>query len=215
MFSPFEMFLCFKEDKVSYLEQQLSNGLSVDARFPRDCKIGHKILNNQPTLLNVAVYCRAEKCMRLLIGQGADIEATDSAGIQLSHFAIAGGSVKIANFLDNIGVKFNNSIQIAVENGNFEAFFWLYNNKSIRLNATYAKRNSLLHYAAKGGNPRILKFIQSETNLDINITNEYLLTPLHLAAKYGKCEVMKALLEYPNIKVNCQDNVFFAYSEFH
>jgi hypothetical protein len=69
-----------------------ADDLNIDGRFPRDWRPADRFLKHCPPYLSVAAYCRAERCVRLLLCHGADPTAADQIHRPVASYAVAANS---------------------------------------------------------------------------------------------------------------------------
>ncbi|KAK8883783.1 hypothetical protein M9Y10_042882 [Tritrichomonas musculus] len=154
-------------DNAKALQEEVSSGLDVNQQFFWILGDLPDILTNSPPLISVAAFYRAINCFNFLLEHGADIKKLDENETPISHFAVAGGNMDIIRILDEHGVDFAQTLQIAAEYGHFEIFMWLYKNKGFDLHERDKFNRTFLHIAAEGGNCKLVQFLIKQ-GLDVN-----------------------------------------------
>ena len=218
------LFSFLENDDVEKLTKEFENGLDVNQQFFWYLGDLPPLLTNSPPLISVAAFFKAVKCYHSLVDNGADIEKCDEQGVPVAWFAIAGGSMEIIEDLDNRGIDFNRTLQVAAEYGHHEVFVWLHEKKSFDLGEKDEYGRTFLHIAAASGNTDLVQFL-IEHGLDVNEIDGVCLwlrlsldvlwsllfvywTPIHFAVEKRQHAVVRLLLEQPRINANCKDFVF-------
>jgi ankyrin repeat protein len=155
------------KDDVGSLRLQVSAGLDVNQQFFWILGDLPDLLTNSPPLISVAAFYCAVNCFHFLLENNADIGKLDELDTPLGNFAIAGGNMEIIQQLDQRGVDFQNTLQIAAEQGHYEIFLWLLRNRDFDIRESDKYHRTFLHIAAAGGNCELVQFLITQ-GLDVN-----------------------------------------------
>ena len=162
---------------------------------------------NEPTLLQFAAFHGATKCFNYLIELGADFTKLSRNNINVSCFAVAGGHLGIIKMLEEKGITFKDTMQVATAVHQHNIFHWLYKNKFPNgLSDVSSEVDSVLHAAASANNTRLMLFCIGK-KVDVNIRGRTLLSPLHVATDRSRMDAIKLLLANKNLNINaCDEN---------
>jgi ankyrin repeat protein len=195
------------KDDVNSLRHQISIGLDVNQQFFWILGDLPDILTNSPPLISVAAFYNAVNCFTFLLDNNADIAKLDELDTPLVNFAVAGGTMEIIEKLNDRGVNFRNTLQIAAEYGHYELFMWLLRNQELDIYEVDKYSRNFLHIAASGGNCQLVQFLIVQ-GLDVNGIDGSGWTPLHFAVEKRRLDVVRVLLANERINVNCRDVIF-------
>ena len=163
------------------------------------------------TPLHTAIEYGNIKFIKLLLENGADINAKDKLGNTLLHFAAKYGKLEIVKLLLENGVDVNakdnagkTPLRFAVKNGHIDIVDLVLSSvteeQKMNLLATKDSYDDTpLHTAIREGHIDIVKLILSyaseEQKMNLLATeNGYGGTPLHIAIRYGETEVVRTIL---------------------
>lgn len=160
--------------------------------------------HNKNTPLHLMAGAGNLSIVKLLIENGADINAKDSYGIWTPLYsAVAGNHLEIAKYLVDKGAEINikndlaqwTPIYGAAEEGNFEIVKFLVD-KGVEINVpNSSSRWPPIYGAARAGHLAIVKYLV-EKGAEINVTDDSKpWTPLYGAAEGGNLSIVKFLVE--------------------
>jgi ankyrin repeat protein len=203
-----QVILCYiVKDDVDSLRHQISIGLDPNQQFFWILGDLPDILTNSPPLISVAAFYSAVQCFSFLLEMNADIDKLDELDTPLINFAISGGNMEIIEKLNDLHMKFQNTLQIAAEYGHYELFMWLLRNQDLDIHEVDKYHRNFLHIAAAGGNCQLVQFLIVQ-GLDVNGIDGTGWTPLHFAVEKRRLDVVRVLLANERINVNCKDVIF-------
>ncbi len=147
----------------------VANGLTmIKLLISKGADVDTKATRHKRTRLQMACSTGEKGIVEFLIGQGADIQATDDRGREPLHQAAAGGHVDIAELLIAKGADLN------VRAGNSATPLWEA--------ASYGKADMVKFLLAKGA--------------DISVADRRGQTPLQVAKRRGHAEVVNILRQH-------------------
>jgi hypothetical protein len=146
-------------DDVASLQHQIAIGLDPNQQFFWIVGDLPDLLTNSPPLISVAAFYSAVGCFNFLLSQNADVGKLDELETPLVNFAVAGGNMEIIEKLNERGVNFRRTLQIAAECGHYEIFMWLLRNHDLDIRELDQYRRNFLHIAAAGGNCQLVQFL--------------------------------------------------------
>ncbi len=211
------LHIAIKQDNENITESLISNGANIDNKLDllrkftdKGCiKVVKLLIDNKGidlnakdennkgnTLLHVAAEKNHEDIARLLIENGADIDAQNNNGYLPLDYAISCGSADIVQLLIDKGAKVNisdNDLFLYSIKYNFKNVVEYLIDEVEDVNTTYSDYGTLLHYAAKKGYEDIVKSLICR-NANANIPDVTLKTPLHYATEKGNINIVKLLI---------------------
>jgi ankyrin repeat protein len=193
--------ICKADDDVR-LQEMLAGEISVDYVAPRKPLFYQEILRDAPPLCCIAAFFRSKKCLNYLIANSCDLKKVDNEKRGIVHFAAAGGSVKIIEFLMNMDLDWNasdNSLNTCAHYAtlfkNIDAMLLLWCTQNIDLSAPNARKMTPLHIATTSGDVETIEFL-CRNGCNVNSKNDRGLTPLHIAASKPNIDVVYTLTQY-------------------
>ena len=157
--------------------------------------------------------------VRLLVDQGANIDAKDSKGLTPIMIAAVRGHTKVVKFLRDKGanlsecdLKDQNIIHILAKHNRHEMIPILMKDRNGAwierlVNQPNQKENTPLHIAAaKGCVETVKELLKEEYGADVDIQNWDKRTPCHLAAAAGHTEVLQLLLKHDHNAIFDRDD---------
>ena len=161
---------------------------------------GDKDYDKDFSRLHLAALGRNEQAMRLLLEQGADINARKGNQFTPLHGAAYNGHDEVARLLLEKGADINareedqwTPLHLAAQNGHDQVARLLLG-QGADINARTNKQYTPLHWAAQKGHDEVARVLL-EQGADINARTGDQATPLHNAAFNGHDEVARLLLE--------------------
>ncbi len=142
---------------------------------------------NGNTLLHLAAVIDQHELAEILILMGANVNLTNSRGLNPIHLAAQKNSIKTAKLL------IANDADIFVQ--------------------SKILQGTALFYAASYGFKNFVQLLLEEQPSLINVANKYGNTPLHIASVKGCNNVVVHLLEYPELNLN--DQTFYGNTAVH
>ncbi|EAX98840.1 ankyrin repeat protein, putative [Trichomonas vaginalis G3] len=153
----------FADDVDKFIEIN-SNVQIQDIHFAISYKVP-EFLSYGPPMICVAAYFHAEKIVDYLINVGVNLDFKDSRGMNVIHYAAAGGSLSICKMLDNECNMFKRED---------------------------SEGNVPMHIAAMYNSVDIVKYSYAH-GIILDAVNNNGVTPLMLAAKCGSIDILKLL----------------------
>ncbi|KAH0795919.1 serine/threonine-protein phosphatase 6 regulatory ankyrin repeat subunit A-like [Histomonas meleagridis] len=201
------------KDDENELTDFISTIDNIDSLFSVSSKKIFDILRVYPTLLSVACFFKAFKCVRLLIDCGANVDARDYFGRICQHFAVAGGSMEIIRLLDTndswpqVTDNTNQScMHYACDYGQLEVVHYLWS-KGVPLDSQggyYAEHP--INLAALNGHLPIVEFLISKgVSPNTQGVNQHFHT-IHFACQGGHADIVKYLISIGVKFRNSQDD---------
>lgn len=224
-----ELHEVLKSDNVSNFSAFLESH-SVNMTIERNNELP-SMLRYSPPLICLAAYFGSRQCFSLLQSKGASLTSFDLFRTPVTHFAAAGGSLRICKHLLSAHLSFAGAIFPAIEHGRSSIVEWLFSHELVQQTETDARGFSPLCVAVENGDLRILQIVcrempyQSDPKLSLvcyalNLGNvdaaRYLIslngfnpsetdanknTPLHLACKLNDKELVSQILRLKNVNV--------------
>ncbi|MBD0391720.1 ankyrin repeat domain-containing protein [Wolbachia endosymbiont of Pentalonia nigronervosa] len=153
------------------------------------------------TPLHIAVEIGYENIVKILLKNGADVNAVDKNSVTPLHLAARGGYVEVVENLLLEGANINavdseygaTPLHIAAESGYINILGILLK-KGADINAIDKKAETPLHVAARNNHIEVVKVLL-ENKADVDAININKATPLHWAAKNGYIKLVEALLK--------------------
>ncbi|KAF4968276.1 hypothetical protein FZEAL_10414 [Fusarium zealandicum] len=182
----------------SLLYRAASFGLEPIVR--RSLRSGITTVREMDAPLIVASKKGHERVLRLLIGNGADTEAQDKAGITALHNASCRGDTKVARLLLESGADIEAQDKVGKTALHYTSF--RNNTKFVQLllesGADLEAQNKVgmtaLHYALFYGDAKFVRLLL-ESGADIEAQDKAGITALHQASYRGDAKVVRLLLE--------------------
>jgi ankyrin repeat protein len=137
--------------------------------------------------------------IKILLAQGADINAADEQGNTALHMAVAMASEEVVKLLLNRGASVNakkgyTPLHLAAYSGYVEIAKNLLSHKAI-INATTLTKATPLYLAVQQGQLRVILLLL-ENGASVNIPKNDGTTPLYLAAKIGKRDLVAPIIKH-------------------
>jgi len=187
----------------------IQKGNAEDLRYlieQKEVDVNTKI-NNDITLLHVAVHFSTIECTKILISAGVDVNAKDSKGFTPLHGAAESGQVECAKILISAGADIN-----AKDNNDITPFYRAIFSGQVEIVEVFISTGADVNAKdSKGFVPllaalkhvEIVKFLIS-AGADVNAKNNDGYTPLHGATQFGQVEVVEVLIS-AGADVNAKD----------
>ncbi|OHS98311.1 ankyrin repeat protein [Tritrichomonas foetus] len=157
-------------DNVDQFIQSISSLEDFNFQFILDLRFPYKlppILNSGPSLLSLAAFLGAEKCVHHLLNLSINLDLKDHEKRKAVHFACAGGNINICRELYSYGCKFDNSemdsskqspVHYACAFGSLEVCQWLWT-RGEKFSSLSCGGHSPYGDAAYHGQLELLKFL--------------------------------------------------------
>jgi ankyrin repeat protein len=180
---------------LSDFPEQLQSWLQV-SHFLRTSKVDH---DSRSAGIHVAGFFGLYNVARLLLDQGAEIEAKRTGNWTALHLAAQNGHLEVVKLLldqrANINAKCtknSTALHLAAQNGHLEVVKLLLNQRA-DIDAKSTINFTALHLAGLNGHLEMVKLLLNQ-RADINAKSTDNWTALQLAAQDGHLEVVKLLL---------------------
>lgn len=205
-FDPYSYASIIERDQDIYLIHQAKGSLfDINQTIEPSIYSRSFYVQNRPSLVQYAAFCRSTKCLKFLLNHNADINYVDEAGNNLMDFAIAGGSPTVISIVEQLYSNFNQAIHTSVLFHRYKTFETLYQTKYLNLTIPDTKGANILQKAIIANNLFVLKFYMN-TGMSPNFGYKNGNTALHAAAFYGNltmCRVLSFLETDINAKNAC------------
>ena len=106
------LYITILRDNVECFQEMMTNDLYQDDELltksvdPKSYEFKELILRDYPPLLSVCAYFKALKIVKYLLMNDVNPHATDTKGRLITHFAAAGGDLRILLILNEFGLDF-------------------------------------------------------------------------------------------------------------
>lgn len=157
-----------KSDNADDLSLFFTNGMDINTRLPQTHFNNVKMFKECPPLHCVAAFFGSIRCLKYLFMNGSDLLLKDKKNRSIIHFAAAGGSLEIVNFLSGIVVDLDWSIQ-----------------------DSYG--DTVIHYAIFYNHPDLVYWFWYQYNMNLSVPNKRKMTPLHLAVVSENVDLIEFL----------------------
>ena len=140
---------------------------------------------------------------------------TDSTGSSPLHYAAAGGSVAVIDYLIKAEPGYDPTIrdsngalplQIACRNGHLNATKHFITEQNCDPSCQGQHGWTLLHYASEGGHMNIIRYLIIEIGCDPSIVDQSGQSILHLASYHGHIHIVQWLLHSGKVDIMAKDN---------
>ncbi|OHT05826.1 hypothetical protein TRFO_26330 [Tritrichomonas foetus] len=169
---PNDLYNIIKEDDVKKLQELFRNKkININQRIEPSILELHSILMNSPTLLQCAAFFKALNCLDFLIKKLAKVSLSDKLGLNVIHYAAAGGSYEILDYLKRTQLLYQGAIHFAAAYHNYELVETLYNNDPDFLKEYFAPYGTILHMCAASNNVKTAAFCLDHGS-NINARND-------------------------------------------
>lgn len=155
---------------------------------------------DRKTPLHLAAYNRMSDCVKLLINNGAEVDALTRFQSTPLHYASFVGSIRCAQILLECGADINakeswgqSPLMIAVKQGNLEFVKFLLTQGPDIESVDHLDKQTALHVACCGRDFDIVRCLL-DAGCAINLLDENSCTPLHLAIRRNFKEAVFLLL---------------------
>jgi ankyrin repeat protein len=174
---------------------------SIDQQLPDSIFERCDFLQEGPHLVHAAAFHGSSRIFKYLMLNQVRFDLKDKMGMNVTFFAVAGGSCEIIRILRDSECSFSRSPRIAAAFFRPEIFDWIVS--QIYDDSEY-QQNVICAAAAANNVDILLRCF--ENGADVNVSNPVGRTGLHLAAEAGAIESLQLLLAHPNVRVDAVDN---------
>ncbi len=151
--------------------------------------------------LQLAALAGFADCVKVMIQNGADVNAVDYDGLTALLRAAWHGLVDVAKVLIKSGADVNavtefrkeTALHMAAEYGHIDVVKVLIQNGA-DVNAVNESNWTALHYASRDGHATVAKVL-IQNGADVNAVTTMKSTALHYAAQYNRFDIAKVLLQ--------------------
>lgn len=172
--NPDKLVNIIKNDDVSALiELHQLKKFKINQRIQSSIIELNSMMKNSPTLIEVSALFNSINCFKFLFQKRAKLTLCDKKGLNVVHYAAAGGSTEILNILNDLGVSFNGAIHFAALFHKYDTFDSLYQTNQDCFDKTIEIYGTVLHMCAKSNNIKNLIFC-IQNNMNVNSRNEIL-----------------------------------------
>jgi hypothetical protein len=159
------------------------------------------MLQNRPTLIQLAAFHGSVNCFKRLLLLGAQLEEHEYQRHPTSHFAIAGDNLEIVRILEQRNVSFVGCLQMSVSYHRHRIFQWLFETLHPDVNDLDYANGPVIHAGIPFENVGALLFYLVH-GLDINLRDQLGRTLLYMAASDELPDVVQILLNHVEINAN-------------
>ena len=156
-----QLLRCFMTDDSAKLEELCKGGLDISSPLDATLLTPCSMLSFGAPLTCAAAFHGALKCLKVLVGHGADLSSADDEERIITHFAAASGNIEVLAYLKEQSQSFVLAPSAAVEYWRYDAFDWLHKNVFPTLKGIEPEgKETMLHAAAKVNNIHIAKVLK-------------------------------------------------------
>ncbi|KAF4636663.1 hypothetical protein G7Y89_g1430 [Cudoniella acicularis] len=181
----------------------ISDGANVNISHP----------STGDTALHIAIWNSTQEISRILLENGAIIEAENKQGSTALHCSVIGNRTQAAELLLEKGANINatnkegwSALLYAADRG-FEAMAQFLINKGADINASTKSGMRALHYATQKGYESIVQILIGN-GANINASYKYGMPALHCATKNGYEKIVRKLIDNKaDINSTCENGL--------
>lgn len=173
-----EIVRILKTDDITKLQALLQEEITVNYKLPKKHFINPDFFKQSPSILCMAAYLKSVQCVEYLVSNGADLKSKDMLGRDVSHYAAAGGSVEVMEYLssfevtwDTCDITFCSPLHYSIIFGNYDAMVWLWCTGHADLSEPGTNNMTPLHLAVSKDNVQIVNFLCSN-GCDVNCKSD-------------------------------------------
>ena len=193
-----------RNDDVNYFKKLSSSpNFNVDTKIVPNLYALNPLLQNHPTLIQVAALFGAVECFKFLMLSGADLSVFDKHYIRLPDYAIAGGNIEIIRLCQLNGLDFEYSLHTAAKYHRLDIIEWLLQEICSDLTILDTTGMTALHLATESSFLSGMKLFL-DRDVDINSRSFRGWTPIRMAVRHGHLDAFRFLMAHRNLDVNVQ-----------
>ena len=199
-YNPDSVYDIIRHDDIdAFLALTAQDGFDVHGRVAPSLFERCDILNHFPRPVHIAAFHGARKVFGYLVLNVEHLHWKDMAEMNVTNFAVAGGSYEIIRMLDDHQWNFKHSASIAALYHRQDVLDWMSQRPE-------PKREALecLQSAASSNNIGSLLLLLND--VDIDLIRDQLWTVLYVAVRDGSMDVARFLISHPAMRLNSSDS---------
>jgi ankyrin repeat protein/serine/threonine protein kinase len=195
-----------RRDDASVLRNAVENtNIPVNKRVMPDIHIPCPLVHDHPSLLMYAAAYQAVNCFQYLQLTGQPFVNKDDKYRSLADFAVAGGSLTIVRFVENMpNTNFDSCMQVAVRHHLGSLFVYLAKSHDVALDAADRFGKAVITSAAAMDNVNGVLYCLGR-GIPVSTHETFGWTVLHCAAERGCFDVIYVLMHVDGTEPNARD----------